>query len=140
MFPGLDVEAILTTICTVKGKVKKFRSAWPSKLNIWRSKDLAAKRAYFVWRLARFHGGADVTLPMTAYDAVSHDPFKAELDLLAEHVAAHVFGTHMAGTVRWGRAFGMIPDRADNLPSSAHEGGPVVTDGVKPWFEKAELT
>ncbi len=24
------------------------------------------KRAYFVWRLARFHGGADVTLPITA--------------------------------------------------------------------------
>jgi len=30
---------------------------------IWRTR--AKKRAYFVWRVARFHGGADVTLPIT---------------------------------------------------------------------------
>ena len=141
MFPGIDVKAILAMICTSKGKVKKFRSSWPSKLNVWRSgKDVTTCRAYFVWRLARFHGGADVTMPMTAYDATSNDPFKDDLDLLASHVAARVFGTHKAGTVRWGRALGMLPDTADDLPESAHEGGPVVTEGVKPWFERAELT
>ncbi len=89
-FPGLDVQAIAELISAGKGDAKRFRKSWPSKLNPWRSKDVTVRRAYYVWRLARFHGGADVTLPMTASTIIGGDPMRSVLDQLSDIVAKKV--------------------------------------------------
>ncbi len=122
-FPPLDEIAIRTTIMGRRG------------LRSTRPKD---PRAYYVWRNARFSGGADVTMPMQAASEVRHDPFKPELDALADTVAREVFGTDIAAAHRWGRALGYLDRDVDSLPLSAYEGGPV-TDEDKPDEEAAEL-
>ena len=61
-------------------------------------------RAYYVWRMARFHGGADVTMPMTADMLLRGDPLKAQLDIVADTVAVKTFGSNMIGAGRWRRA------------------------------------
>ena len=58
-------------------------------------------RLYYVWRIARFHGGKDVTLPMMASLDVAGDPFEPELDALASAIALRVFGSDMRGAARW---------------------------------------
>ncbi len=45
-------------------------------------------REYYVWRLARFHGGRDVTMPILAMLRIEGDPFKEDLDNLADEVAS----------------------------------------------------
>jgi len=65
-------------------------------------------RAYYVWRLARFHGGKDVTMPITALTLIEGDPFQADLEELAQRVAVEEFGTDMVAARRWGRALGYI--------------------------------
>lgn len=87
-FPPLDVQAIVTAI---KGR-KGLRSKRPD-----------GRRSYYVWRLARFHGGIDVCLPMVAQWDIAGDPFDKELDLLSELVAKRAFGTDMAGARAWAR-------------------------------------
>jgi hypothetical protein len=83
----------------------------------------AGKRAAYVWRFARFHGGADVTMPCTV-DAQG-DPYKVLLDLMADAVASRAFGTNMAAAYRWGRALGFTNKATpEGLPASAYEGGP----------------
>ena len=108
-----------------------------------RKKGLMSKRpddarAYYVWRTARFHGGADVTMPMMASLEVRSDPFIAELDVIADKVAAEVFGTAMAGAHRWGRALGYLDQDIPGLPDSAYHSGPVA-DADKPEEEMLEL-
>ena len=103
-----------------------------------RSKRPADTRAYYVWRMARFHGGADVTLPMAASMDVRGDPFREELDLIAEAAAKRFFGTDLAGAHRWGRALGALDRDMPGLPASAYEHGPVA-DRDKPEEEDAEL-
>lgn len=139
-FPGLDVEAVMSLVLTGKpgAKNRRFRKSWPEKLNVWRNKDASVARAYYVWRLARFHGGADVTMPMTADMAVRSDPFRKELDKMADYVAKKVFGTDMAAAHRWGRAMGFSQATPKGLPASAYPGGPVA-DEDKPWWEAPEL-
>ena len=95
-------------------------------------------RGYFVWRMARFAGGADVTMPMTASMGVRHDPFKPELEALADAVAREVFGTDVAGAHRWGRALGALDRDTEGLPASAYPLGPVA-DENKPEEEGGEL-
>lgn len=127
VFPGLDVPGIMDAIRTTRG-AKKFRKSMVSPT---RKEGIAAARAYYVWRLARFHGGADVTMPMMADLVTRCDPFKRELDALSEMVAKKVYGTDMAAATRWGRALGYnVPD-SPNLPASAQSGGPV-HDGNDP--------
>lgn len=135
VFPGLDVKAIADALFTTRGKTRKFRKSYTSTKGF---SDTFQARVYYVWRLARFHGGADVTMPMTADLLVRADPFKKELDLIAEHVAKLVFGTDMAGAVRWGTALGILKEAPAGLPSSAYESGPVA-DEFKPAFEAMEL-
>jgi len=136
-FPGLDIPALVKLIQTRSGE---FRKSWPSKMNPWRTKDATVRRAYYVWRLARFHGGADVTMPMTAMTVISGDPYSEALDPLSDVVAKKVYGTDRAAAARWGGLLGFSNAQSEpGLPSSAYEGGPVVTDGVKPGFEAAEL-
>jgi hypothetical protein len=62
------------------------------------------RRAYYVWRLARFHGGQDMTMPVMAEMDSSSDPYKDLLDLWAQAVAKHVYGSGTTGTERWQRA------------------------------------
>ena len=105
-FAPPNAQVILPLIVSKRGKLRLL-TAFPAKLD--RFKDLNAGRAYYVWRLARFHGGKDTTLPMTAGMVTRGDPFKDELDKMADQVAKEFFGTDLAGAVRWGQAFGMLP-------------------------------
>ena len=58
-------------------------------------------RAYYVWRMVRFHSGIDVTLPVMAVSDVRHDPFKAELDKYIDELALKFYGSNMRGANRW---------------------------------------
>lgn len=60
-------------------------------------------RAYFVWRMARFHGGKDVTMPIMAETLIWGDPYDKELDKMAGLIAKMVYGTDMAGAKAWAR-------------------------------------
>jgi hypothetical protein len=62
------------------------------------------KRAAYVWRMARFHGGKDTTLPMMAPLDINGDPFIDQLDTLADETAKLYFGSDLAGAHRWYRA------------------------------------
>lgn len=74
---------------------------------------------HFVWRLARFHSGADVTMPVMSYVEIgcggltppAGSPKRATLDALeaiADGIAKELGGTNMAAALKWGRAFGRI--------------------------------
>lgn len=69
----------------------------PGKLVARRPAD---PRAYFVWRLARFHGEQDLTWPVLAYADIFGDPYRQELEALADRVAREVFGTDLAALAR----------------------------------------
>lgn len=77
-------------------------------------------------------------MPMTADLVVRSDPFKPELDKLAELVAKKVFGTDMAGAYRWAGALGYNVTVPAGLPAAAYAGGPVA-DENKPVWEQLEL-
>jgi len=125
-FPALDVAATIAAIMTTRG-AKRIRKSMVSPT----ARDPLARRAYYVWRLARFHGGADVTMPMMAMLLIEGDPTIAQLDVVADRVALAAFGTSRAAVSRWGRALGHdVPD-VPGLPASAYEGGPV-HDGNDP--------
>jgi hypothetical protein len=66
------------------------------------------RRAYYVWRMARFHGGVDTTIPFTASVRTHADPWVAELDAMADKVAEDQFGSNLQAAARWGRAFGVL--------------------------------
>lgn len=101
-FPPVDEGKVMARILATQGKNKgKLRSSMTSSFS-----DRDEARAYYVWRLARFHGGKDVTMPVTADLGVRGDPFKDVLDRLADVVARQSFGTDMAAALRWGRALG----------------------------------
>jgi hypothetical protein len=136
-FPAVNVEMILAAI---KGR-KGLRSAAPKPRDGSRGYgDIHDKRAYYVWRLARFHGGEDVTMPVTASMLISGDAFLPELDALADAVAKRVFRTNLAAAHRWGRALGHIDRDLPGLPATAYQGGPVLNSGVtKPDDELPEL-
>ena len=86
-----DFDAIALAIAGRGGKLK--------------SKRPADKRAYFVWRMARFHGGADVTMPVMASVGIYGDPFEKELEIFSEDMAKKYFGTDLAAVRRWLRAY-----------------------------------
>lgn len=125
----------------VNSLVQLVKGRKPGKL---RSKRPDDSRAYYVWRMARFHGGADVTLPMQASFEVTGDPYVPYLDVVAEKVAQAVYGSDMAGALRWAHAMGHeVSDSYLNgsaiVPPSAMPGGPVVLDNNKPATEALEL-
>lgn len=91
-------------------------------------------RQYYVWRLARFHGGKDVCMPMGAEVEVSGDPYRDVLDELARLIAKAYFGSGNVGTARWQQA--MYGSHSfDDLPP--YLDGPV-HDGNKPLDEMLE--
>ena len=130
-FTAPDIPALLKLI---KGR----------KPGTLRSKRPDNARAYYIWRLTRFHGGQDVTLPMQATFEVSGDPYVPLLDAVAERVAQAVYGTGRAGALRWAHAMGhevsdSYLDGSQIVPPSAMPGGPVVLDNHKPYSEQLEL-
>lgn len=105
-FESVNESDILNLITATRGKNKgKLRSSMSSP---YRSEGVTKNRAYYVWRMARFHAGVDVTMPVMATLCIRHDPYSKELDALADKVAADCFGTNMAATYRWGRALGLV--------------------------------
>ena len=89
-----------------QGKNKgKIRASMVSPL---RKEGVVKNRAYYVWRMARFHGGVDVTMPMAASFCVYGDPYVEELEAIADEVARENFGSNMEAAKRWGRALGML--------------------------------
>lgn len=107
---------------------RKMRTAPDKKWDQYNSIDGA--RAYYVWRLARFHGGKDVTMPMTATTLLHGDPFYKELDRMSDIVAKRGYGTDMAAAMRWGTALGFVKSQnvPEGLPSTAYEDGPEKID------------
>ena len=87
--------------------------------------------------MTRFHGGADVTMPMMADLFCGRDAWRAELNAYAEALAIKVFGTDMAAAYRWASVMrgDVVPP---GQPATAYPNGPV-HDGNKPGFEKPEL-
>jgi hypothetical protein len=132
-FTEPDYRAILSAI---KGR-KGLRSKAPDYYGANYTRE--NKRSYYVWRMARFHGGEDVTMPITATTIVNGDPWIPELDKLADLVAKRVFGSNRAAAYRWAGALGYSVQVPDGMPASAYPGGPVVLDGNKPLEELAEL-
>lgn len=104
-YSPLDENQIRKCIFAGQGKNKgKLRASLVSP----KGKDMSECRAYYVWRLARFHGGKDTTQPVVADMVCSGDPFRPELDILADKVAKESFGTNLAAAFIWGKALGMI--------------------------------
>lgn len=101
-FPPVDAILTVSAILVTRGPRKgKLLATMTSPL----SKDgFQAARSYYVWRLARFHGGQDMRMPVMADMMISGDPFRKELDLLADQVAKTAFGTDMAAAKAWKRA------------------------------------
>lgn len=137
-FAKPDFNSIFETITKgTKGIEKRtFRASKPKFENEFKNK--AEGRAYYVWRLARFHGGKDVTMPVVASMCTSYDPYEKELDAFASLVAKGAFGTDMAAAYRWANALGGSVAVPAGQPASAYPCGPV-TDNNKPEVEQAEL-
>lgn len=94
--PPLDEQAIRAAL---KGR-NGLRTSPPCG---GRKRTLAECRAYYVWRLARFNGGVDMTMPMVAGLFAGDDAFLAEMNTLSETIATETFGTSYAAVRAWGR-------------------------------------
>lgn len=132
-----DFAQILDLITKPGKNGRTFRKSKPAFENEFRNR--WEGRAYFVWRMIRFHGGADVTMPVCATSAIHYDPYFDELDQLASLLAKRFFGTDMVAAYRWGNALGYNLPVPDNMPASAFSCGPVA-DEHKPELEVAELS
>lgn len=111
--------------------IKQVKGRKPRTL---RSKRPDDTRAYYTWRLARFHGGRDVCLPMLAEVDIAGDPYRELLDQLAQVIAKAYFGSGNVGAARWQQA--MYGSHSfDDLPPDLD--GPV-HDGCKPLEEMLE--
>ena len=132
-----DYQAIFEAVTTTRGAKgsRRFRQSPPTA---WTKSSLGIenRRAYYVWRLARFHGGADVTMPIGAMTFAGKDAWLPELDRYASELAKKVFGTDLAAAHRWHNALGGNLN-ISGLPASAYSGGPV-HDDHKPSFEAEE--
>jgi len=135
-FPAPDFADLVNRCFVGKPPRRRFRKSAPKHYGA----GLAGHRAYYIWRLARFHGGADVCMPIVATTQVHGDPYVRELDLAVDKVAQAVYGTDKAAAYRWGSALGMLDEPAPaGLPSTAYPCGPAVTVR-KPVEEYPELS
>lgn len=98
MFPKPNREAIFSAL---EGRGGKLRSARPKH-----GKTILDGRLYYVWRMARFHGGADMSIPVFAN--LRGDPYSGEMEQIADDAAKRFFGSDLQAAVRWGKVFGMI--------------------------------
>jgi hypothetical protein len=129
---------ILRSLIATKGKNKgRIKTSAPK----YSYHNVDECRTYYVWRLFRFHSGLDVTLPMNAEMVNNYDPYRRDLDAVAEWLAYRATGKRSAGAVRWSVAFGTLTEAegaALNDCETALPNGPV-HDGHKPTFEHLEL-
>ena len=86
---------------TIEQAIKGRASAGSARLRSARPKD---RRAHYVWRMARFHGGVDMTMPVMASVEIHGDPYRAELDALADAIARKYLGSDLRAARRWGHA------------------------------------
>lgn len=94
---GIFHKPIESTILeALKGR-KGMRSAKP-----------ADKIVAYVWRMARFHGGKDLTMPICAMSDVAGNPYTEYLDQIADRAAKQFFGSDLQAAKVWGKALGMI--------------------------------
>ena len=77
---------------------RKLRSVFPSG-DYNRFTDINAARAYYVWRLARWNGGVDKSIPAFADIALQGEPFRYELNAIGEKLAREFFGTDLEGNI-----------------------------------------
>lgn len=136
-FPEPDYQQIVKDLMVTRGK-RRGRMKKAPPFGARDRKEPRKARAYYVWRLARFHGGQDVTMPMMAELEIGGDPYGDELDTFAGKVAEVEFGTQIAAAVRWGQALGWMNEAPEGLPDSAYQGGRVA-DEHKPLEELAEI-
>lgn len=133
-----DVAAILELITKKTKTGRAFRQSKP-KLN--ECHDKLHAQAYYVWRLVRFHGGVDVTMPMVAslFMNSRHYAWMDHLDLIVDALAKRTFGTNLAAAYRWSNALGGSLTVPAGMPATAYSGGPAVMDQNKPAQELLEL-
>lgn len=132
VFYAPDFKALVAVITTKEGKLKT------SKPVEWQFQFKSSSRAYYLWRIARFHGGVDVTMPMNAEFVIQGDPFYNELEQAAQYIAKKLLGTDMAAAYRWANALGHSVNVPNGMPETAYSCGPVVI-GEKPEVEALEL-
>jgi hypothetical protein len=102
-FPEVDKLEIRNLIMASRGKNKgKLKSSMTSPYR----GTILENRSYYVWRMARFHGGVDVTMPVIAGLYSRNDPYLDHLDLFADEIAKESFGNNVKGALRWARALG----------------------------------
>lgn len=118
-FAKPDLMGLLNPI-----RSKKSRTGLVSK----RPKD---DRQAWLWRMIRFHTGADVTMPWTF--TLRGDPYASYIDDFAIVVARKLTGHASAGGARWSGLLsnGPLPTTPD-MPMTAFACGPVVTDNHDP--------
>jgi len=98
-FEPLDEVYIRSKIFSTKGKNnRKLRASMLSPIP---AEGHESERAYYVWKAARFHGGADFSLPMLAAFLVRGDSYLTEINELADRIAIEVYGSKYAGALRW---------------------------------------
>lgn len=103
---------------------KKSRTGLMSK----RPKD---DRQAWLWRMIRFHTGADVTMPWTF--TLRGDPYASYIDDFAIVVARKLTGHASAGGARWSGLLSNSPlPTTPDMPMTAFACGPVVTDDHDP--------
>jgi hypothetical protein len=144
VFQEPDYQGILTALTATKGKNKGGIKVSAPKYDYW---DSMSVRVYHVWRMWRFDTGQDVTMPITSFTNMRHDPWSRELEQMAEMLARKTHGARVsAGALRWGPLLGACPEDAAQklqdaghiVPPSAFSCGPVA-DEHKPVEESLEL-
>ncbi|MDE2621156.1 MAG: hypothetical protein KGL54_13415 [Sphingomonadales bacterium] len=85
------------------------RNGFRRSLSSGSAQDIASCRAYYVWRLVRFHGNIDPTMPFVAGLIARNDPFMADLDAAVTVLGREFLGARANdGAIRWGRALGLL--------------------------------
>jgi hypothetical protein len=99
----------LVAACTVRGRGESIKTNKPTD-GIYA----------YVWRMARFNGGLDTFVPLTAfYDleagirqitgyAVTGQQFHHWLDKWSHELVKQIGGDPLTGTLRWGRSLGLV--------------------------------
>jgi len=91
-----EILADILERITVKRKIRKTRPKDDGTQ--------AGNRAYYVWKMARFHGGADgpnLHGPMYASVTLGNDEHREWLDNLADAIAQQAYGSNMRAAQAW---------------------------------------
>lgn len=78
-----DAPKLTEILMAIQGRKRVMSPLLGKEIKALRSKRPDDVRAYFVWRMARFHCGIDQSIPMMAALDVSGDPYREVLDGIA---------------------------------------------------------